>query len=774
MKENQSIKPQELLKLATIHWKVIVATVAVCTGIAFNKTRSFEPSYESQSAVEISNQLIIDMNNVSDVDARDTDILYTYVQKAESTAVLKAAIAESEWLQDYFNVEDPSDDKALTEAVKQMSPAKAKLRGDSLIIDLIASGRNKDLVYNTAKYVALGFVKSDKNEKTKDNRDALITLETKNMPEAEREALTTARTLFEFEQEFNVSNFETRSADSGTSLYENKKEIRSFERAIGKLDNDLKKMEDLGYVIYRDIDANLAAISKNFDAFRLIQSVYSDENYIADYDKLESLERVAKQRSVALLDDHPDMKNAIKEVTLQKEAVIETIAEIPNTILLEKSKQQDLLADLEFDYGELLKEQNLIAEKTSEYTRLKAERERAEKLRDYVNERIDELSFAVNSVPSSIKLFEDATQPDPINKNKTQTILMGLIVGLALSYGYLYLLNMMDQSIKSVEQAEQVLQLPVLAAVPAAEPDGLEIKNRLIMKGSSNSSCSEAFRSLRVNIESMNRSKSNKVVVFTSSMPSEGKTFTSINYAASLAQQGHKTLLIDMDLRKPAVAKDFGIEKSNYVGLTEIITSEEKLEQFPELPMYQAAEGLSILHGGPLIDNPAERLSSYAVERIVEKAREHFDRVVIDSAPLGPVGDTLTVARLADMVCLVVRSAKTPSKMILRIIDTLHRHGHTPAGIVLNFMKIKSGYGSYYYYYSSDKQPEIITEKPPYKRKSGDVAKSSIAPAKLEESGGLEESDPKKKQIPSELESLLKPKQEYTRRDKSVESRPSV
>jgi succinoglycan biosynthesis transport protein ExoP len=332
----------------------------------------------------------------------------------------------------------------------------------------------------------------------------------------------------------------------------------------------------------------------------------------------------------------------------------------------------------------------------------------------------------------------------------------------------------MDQSIKSVEQAEQVLQLPVLAAIPAAEPDGLEVKNRLIMKGSSNSSCSESFRSLRVNIESMNRSKSSKVVVFTSSMPSEGKTFTSINYAASLAQQGHKTLLIDMDLRKPAVAKDFGIEMSKYVGLTEIITSDEKLEQFPEFPVYQAAEGLSVLHGGPLIDNPAERLSSYAIERIVEKAREHFDRVVIDSAPLGPVGDTLTVARLADMVCLVVRSDKTPSKVILRIIDTLHRHGHTPAGIVLNFMKVKTGYGSYYYYYSSDKQPEITSEKPPYKRKSGDVADSNIASTQLGESGGLEESEPKKNQIPPELESMLKAKQEYTRSDKSVESRPSV
>jgi Mrp family chromosome partitioning ATPase len=139
--------------------------------------------------------------------------------------------------------------------------------------------------------------------------------------------------------------------------------------------------------------------------------------------------------------------------------------------------------------------------------------------------------------------------------------MMGFLVGLGLSYGFLYLIHMMDKSIKSVEQAEQILQLPVLAAVPVSEPDGQQATSRLIMINSPNSTCSEAFRSLRVNIESMARQKSNKVVLFTSSMPSEGKTFTSINYAASLAQQGHRTLLIDMDLRKPAVGPEFKLNR---------------------------------------------------------------------------------------------------------------------------------------------------------------------------------------------------------------------
>lgn len=313
MKENPSIKPQELLKLATAQWKVLLLLVAVCTGFAYNKTRSFSPIYESKSAVQISNQLIIDLNNVTDVDARDTDILYTYEQKARSTAVMKAAIQESEYLQDFFNVEDPSDEEALTKAAREMRPPSARLRGETLIIDLTASGSDEELVYNTAKYVALGFVKSDKNEKTKENREALKTLEETQKPEKAKAVEAAAKALFEFEKEFSISNFETRHLDLSRAVDKIKIDAKDLERVISKLDNDLQEMKDLGYALYGDREANLLIISNHFNAFRKIPSVYSNENFKTDIEKLQSLERTAKERSVALKEEHPDMKDAIKE-----------------------------------------------------------------------------------------------------------------------------------------------------------------------------------------------------------------------------------------------------------------------------------------------------------------------------------------------------------------------------------------------------------------------------------------------------------------------------
>ena len=761
-----------MLKLAKVHYKVIIVIIALCLGYAYYDTRDAKPSFTSEATVEVSQKMGL-VEDLNETDMRDTDILYTQVEKATSTTVMETVISISPWLQEYYEV-DMEDVESVREAATKLSRIpKVKLRTDTLLIDISVTTGDKELSYQICEAVAEGIKQYNKDEKTRDIRSRIAGLEQQfESTKADLEAATQAFNHF-INDGLSPTSMESRTADLEQLIRDEEKEKTRHDNLVSTLKRDYDRIVKLGFRENVDLRENLTVISNNYEQFIQIPSIYENRDFVTRLAALEQKEKIVKDLSAELLPAHPRMNEALTAVNNYKENVILAIADIPRfikrDIAITELKSEDLTASI----GKSSDELKTLRSKSLKHDDLRSEMETQAAYLERIRDNKSGAELEADNKPSDITVLEHARRGSPDYPNTQQTILLWLIAGLALSYGYIYLLNMMDQSIKSVEQAEQVLQLPVLAAVPAAEPDGQEIKNRLIMRGSSNSSCSEAFRSLRVNIESMNRSKSNKVVVFTSSMPSEGKTFTSINYAASLAQQGHKTLLIDMDLRKPAVGKDFDIEKSQYVGLTDVINSEEKLEQFPDLPMYEPTEGLFILQGGPLIDNPAERLSSYAVERIVEKAREHYDRVVIDSAPLGPVGDTLMVARLADMVCLVVRSAKTPSKMILRIIDTLHRHGHTPAGIVLNFMKIKSGYGSYYYYYSSDKEPEITSKKPPYKRKSNALEEAAMTPTDLAE-GSMTESDSKKKQIQSEQEVVFPQKPQYTRRNMSVESHPSV
>lgn len=754
-----------------VHYKVIIVILGLCVGYAYYDTRDAKPYYTSEATVEVSQKMAL-LEDSGEADMRDEDILYTQVEKITSTAVMETVIASSPWLQDYYKV-DMEDIESVRKAAREISSAtSATLRTDTLLIDISVNTDEKDLTYQICDAVSRGYKQYNKDEKTLETRSKIKGLEA-TFDKTKGELVEATEKFNSFTEGTSLTSLEIQLTDLDQRIRDARKEERGNTDLIRTLENDRNRITELGYQKNADLQANMTVISNKYEQFIQIPSIYENKDFTTRLAELEDKEKIVKDLSAELLAAHPRMDEALTDVKNYKENVILSIIDIPKlidrNIAITKAKLETLGESIKEDSEEL----KALRSKTVEHNELKNEMENLDTYLALIRDNKNGLELEVDNKPSDITILEYARNAKPVYPSTNQTFLMWIIAGLALSYGYLYLLNMLDQSIKSVEQAEQVLQLPVLAAVPAAEPDGQEIKNRLIMRGSSNSSCSEAFRSLRVNIESMNRSKSNKVIVFTSSMPSEGKTFTSINYAASLAQQGHKTLLIDMDLRKPAVGKDFDIENSQCVGLTDIIISEEKLEQFPDLPMYEPTEGLFILQGGPLIDNPAERLSSYAVERIVEKAREHYDRVVIDSAPLGPVGDTLTVARLADMVCLVVRSAKTPSKMILRIIDTLHRHGHIPAGIVLNFMKIKSGYGSYYYYYSSDKEPEITSKKPPYKRKSNALEEAAMTPTDLAE-GSMTESDSKKKQIQSEQEVVFPQKPQYTRRNKSVESQSSV
>ena len=560
MKQEQSIKPQELLKLAMVHYKVIIVILGLCVGYAYHDTRDAEPYYTSEATVEVSQKMAL-LEDSGEADMRDEDILYTQVEKITSTAVMETVVASSPWLQDYYKV-DMEDIESVRKAAREISSAtRATLRTDTLLIDISVKTDEKDLTYQICDAVSEGFKQYNIDEKTAETRSKIKGL-VATFDKTKAELVEATEKFNSFTAGTSLTSLEIQLTDLDQRIRDARKEERRNTDLIRTLENDRKRITELGYQKNADLQANMTVISNKYEQFIQIPSIYENKDFITRLAELEDKEKIVKDLSAELLAAHPRMDEALTDVKNYKENVILAIIDIPKlidrNIAITNAKLKTLEESIKADSEEL----KTLRSKTVEHNELKNEMENLETYLALIRDNKNGLELEVDNKPSDITILEYARKSKPVYPNTNQTFLMWIIAGLALSYGYLYLLNMLDQSIKSVEQAEQVLQLPVLAAVPAAEPDGQEIKNRLIMRGSSNSSCSEAFRSLRVNIESMNRSKSNKVVVFTSSMPSEGKTFTSINHAASLAQQGHKTLLIDMDLRKPAVGKDFDIVKS--------------------------------------------------------------------------------------------------------------------------------------------------------------------------------------------------------------------
>jgi Mrp family chromosome partitioning ATPase len=326
----------------------------------------------------------------------------------------------------------------------------------------------------------------------------------------------------------------------------------------------------------------------------------------------------------------------------------------------------------------------------------------------------------------------------PVSPNPKKAIVLGLLAGLAAGLAFVFGADTLDRSVKTVDQAENTFGLPVFAAVPETNEQGpgSRLKRQRKTLGSSNyrvvvktpeSPAAEAFRNLRAALSLLGPEVERKVSLFTSAVPNEGKSFTSANYSLALAQQGYRVLLIDGDLRRPNMHKIFHFpqpaktnnsEGDGAPGVMDCLVGEADVASAARpIPAGEidivsgkiAIEGnfltatggqLSVLAGGRRAPNPAEILAGPFFGQLVAEAARLFDRVVIDSAPILAVSDTLLMMPHVQTVCIVVRSGKTPRAAVRRAISLLTSAGIRPAGLVLNRLRRGRGVG-YYYYYAS-------------------------------------------------------------------------
>jgi capsular exopolysaccharide synthesis family protein len=315
-------------------------------------------------------------------------------------------------------------------------------------------------------------------------------------------------------------------------------------------------------------------------------------------------------------------------------------------------------------------------------------------LYDGILNRAKEEKVATGMDSNGMHIFDTAQVPvEPMQARKSKTLEIGLagglIMGLILSFG----LHMMDSSVKSVDQAEDVLGLTVLASIPRQNPSRLKESSLALIKAPA-SPVAEAFRSLRTSIYLAGRSKGRKIVLFTSTLAGEGKTFCSTNYATALAQQGLTTLLIDADLRSPMIRKLLLPDQQNIQGLAEVLS--KKIE--PRAAIHQTEiENLWVMPAGELLPNPAELLARSDMGEIMRVLGEKFERIVIDTAPVTAVSDTLLLLEHAQSICLVAYTGKTPRKWLMRALKLISEAGSRPAGVILNQMPLRMA-GAYSYY----------------------------------------------------------------------------
>jgi len=316
----------------------------------------------------------------------------------------------------------------------------------------------------------------------------------------------------------------------------------------------------------------------------------------------------------------------------------------------------------------------------------------------------------------NMKMIDPPQVPGaPVGPNRMRTIVIGLLVSLLAGVGLVFVLEYLDNTVKTVEDVSRYTQLPALSVIPAISgrrksallagsngkkkiapqiglANGVQSGSDKLVSLDSRSSVAEAYRVLRTSVLLSSVDRPPKTILITSGQPGEGKTTTVVNTAISLAQLGAKVLIVDCDLRKPAVHKVLGLE--NQRGLTTLFSSGTSIDRVIQK---LSIANVSVLPSGPIPPNPSEMISSAKMKRMLSALEETYDHIIIDSPPLLRVTDPVILSTMVDGVILVVHGGKSTRDVVRRTRQELSLAGARIFGVVLN--NVEPGHGAYEDYY---------------------------------------------------------------------------
>lgn len=288
----------------------------------------------------------------------------------------------------------------------------------------------------------------------------------------------------------------------------------------------------------------------------------------------------------------------------------------------------------------------------------------------------------------------------PISPKKKMVALIALVLGVAIPAGLIYLLNLLRYRIEGRNDIEKLTDLAVLSDIFVAG-DLKDGKRAIVVRENSNDIMEETFRSLRTNLGFVMK-KSEKVLLCTSVIPCEGKTFVSTNLAMSMALMGRKVLVVGLDVRKPRLAKLFGLVTGHH-GLTTYLAEEDSSDGFLREQIFNSGmhANLDVLPAGLIPPNPGELITSERLDGAFARFREWYDMVIVDTPPVGLVSDTLLLGRLADATLIVCRCDYS-LKRNFNIVNTIHQEGKLPKmNLVLNGVDLQQRKYGYYYGYGN-------------------------------------------------------------------------
>lgn len=388
-------------------------------------------------------------------------------------------------------------------------------------------------------------------------------------------------------------------------------------------------------------------------------------------------------------EENPAIANLDVSIEATRRNVRTTVASVLEGLLITK-KQLDEQAQ---------KFENRISntpQQEKELVSISRQREIKATLYTILLQKREENAITLASTANNSRIVEEAlASSKPVSPRKKIIMLIALVLGVGVPFGFIYLIDLLKYKIENSEDIRKITDVPILAELPIG--DKPVNGGAIVVRENANGIMEEVFRSLRTNLLFLLQSDQ-KVIMFSSTQPGEGKSFVAGNTAVSLALMGKKVIIMGMDIRKPGLNKVFHLSR-RADGITSYLSDPEHVNLFDMVQQSDISPNLDIIPGGPIPPNPTELVSGPALKNAIALFKEKYDYIIMDTAPIGMVTDSALIAQNADLCVYVCRADVTP-KAGYEFINTLRDDEQFPkVATVLNGIDLNQRKHSYSYGY---------------------------------------------------------------------------
>ena len=572
------------------------------------------------------------------------------------------------------------------------------LEPNTRIIDVHFRSPNKQLAARVVNTVANTYIEQNFKTRFESTMQASDWL-SHQLVDLQMKVETSQEKLVKYQKDHNILGIDDKQNITTEKLDELNKELTAAE-------SDRMEKESL-YRLAESGDADSAASAAGAAAASGKASTTSS----GLLDKLQEQKADLKIQAAQLGTQFGPAYPKIAQINNQ-------IAEIDNQIQGEMKK---VTARLRGDYLAALQRENMLSaaldeqkqqdnklnESAIEYSLLKRDFETNRTLYEGLLQKLKEAGVTAGLRSNNIREVDIARTPAaPTEPNIPRNLGFAFVLGLSSGIGLAFLLEGIDNTVRTPEQAQAISGLPSLGMIPAGgkstgdaySKQGLAVASsneavELITQSRPQSQMAESYRALRTSLLLTSLGSPPKTILITSALPREGKTTTSINTAIVLAQKGVRVLLVDADLRRPSIHKALGLGPR--AGLSNVLTGGATLQQ--ATIRSSLLPNLFILPAGTPPPNPAELMASAQMAGLLAELREQYDHIVVDTPPTLSVTDSVVLSTRADAVVLVIRSSQTTKPALRRSREILAQVNARVAGVLLNAVNLDSA--DYYYYY---------------------------------------------------------------------------